>query len=247
MKFNISVPKVLFFLLALSLSVMIYTSSFFNIFYDEEFYEDFYERNEINQTLDVPTDKAMEIVAYLNSETDQFPRESPVFADAQFTDNEVSHFRDVKDLIIATRVVYFVSFTLFLVLIFGFLSSIIRAGDKASKDKIRRFLIKLHYYVIGITGSILLLFLIGTLSSFDTLFVWFHEIFFPQGNWQFPPGSLSITLFPSEFFYEFFMALLRNVFMLLSLLIVLVLFIRLAYRNDMTPSNKRKEDHKAQS
>jgi uncharacterized membrane protein len=37
------------------------------------------------------------------------------------------------------------------------------------------------------------------LTSFNSFFITFHEIFFPEGNWQFPPGDHMITLFPDGF------------------------------------------------
>ncbi len=39
-------------------------------------------------------------------------------------------------------------------------------------------------------------------TSFDWFFTTFHEIFFPQGNWQFPMGDHMITLFPDGFWSD---------------------------------------------
>lgn len=49
--------------------------------------------------------------------------------------------------------------------------------------------------IVGL-GSLLLFALLG----FNTLFTWFHKIFFPQGNWQFASDSLLIQTFPINFF-----------------------------------------------
>ena len=35
--------------------------------------------------------------------------------------------------------------------------------------------------------------------AFDTLFTLFHEVFFPQGNWEFPVDSNMIRLYPYAF------------------------------------------------
>lgn len=43
--------------------------------------------------------------------------------------------------------------------------------------------------VIGVVGFF----------AFDTLFTLFHEVFFPQGNWEFPPDSNMIRLYPYAF------------------------------------------------
>jgi len=37
------------------------------------------------------------------------------------------------------------------------------------------------------------------LVAFDTVFTLFHEVFFPGGNWAFPPNSLLIQLYPYAF------------------------------------------------
>ena len=38
---------------------------------------------------------------------------------------------------------------------------------------------------------------------FPLLFGWFHQVFFPQGNWEFASTSFLIGHFPSEFFTNF--------------------------------------------
>jgi uncharacterized membrane protein len=43
--------------------------------------------------------------------------------------------------------------------------------------------------VIGVVGYF----------AFDALFTLFHEVFFPQGNWEFPPNSNMIRLYPYAF------------------------------------------------
>lgn len=40
----------------------------------------------------------------------------------------------------------------------------------------------------------------GLIIPFDALFTKFHQIFFPQGNWIFPPESTLITFYPQNFF-----------------------------------------------
>jgi integral membrane protein (TIGR01906 family) len=39
-------------------------------------------------------------------------------------------------------------------------------------------------------------------TSFDWFFTTFHQIFFPQGNWEFPAGDHMITLFPGGFWWD---------------------------------------------
>lgn len=51
-------------------------------------------------------------------------------------------------------------------------------------------------------GTILLIILLAAsiIMPFDTLFTKFHQIFFPQGNWTFPPESTLIQFYPASFF-----------------------------------------------
>lgn len=38
--------------------------------------------------------------------------------------------------------------------------------------------------------------------AFDSLFLAFHELFFPQGNFLFPPDSNLIAMYPDQYWYE---------------------------------------------
>jgi hypothetical protein len=54
----------------------------------------------------------------------------------------------------------------------------------------------------GIVSSAVLLFtLLWALADFGSLFTFFHQIFFPMGNWQFAATGKLVNLFPFEFFY----------------------------------------------
>ncbi len=56
------------------------------------------------------------------------------------------------------------------------------------------------YYGAGILIGLLT---ILTLLPFDSIFTKFHQIFFPQGNWQFPADSTIIQFYPFEFFFKY--------------------------------------------
>ena len=51
----------------------------------------------------------------------------------------------------------------------------------------------------GLTVAVICFLGIFVLTSFNSFFIRFHEIFFPEGNWQFPSGDHMITLFPDGF------------------------------------------------
>jgi integral membrane protein (TIGR01906 family) len=104
-----------------------------------------------------------------------------------FTEREQSHLADVK------RVVQLLQY---LLLLLGVL-----------------FLALLRFSDVRVvfTRGFLLVVLIALLLAvlpFDTLFIRFHELFFPQGNWVFPADSTLIRLYPQSFFEAFFRQLL---------------------------------------
>ena len=55
-----------------------------------------------------------------------------------------------------------------------------------------------------VTAGLLAVLLLGGVgsSSWDTLFVGFHQAFFPQGNWQFLYSDSLIRLFPEQLWYD---------------------------------------------
>lgn len=72
-------------------------------------------------------------------------------------------------------------------------------------------------------GTILLLILlaIGFFIPFDSFFTSFHELLFPQGNWQFATDSTLIQLYPASFFENYGIAIGINA--LLAALVLLYL------------------------
>ncbi|MBI2662727.1 DUF1461 domain-containing protein [Candidatus Woesearchaeota archaeon] len=108
-------------------------------------------------------------------------------ADGEYTSLEFSHMEDVKRVMNGVDYIFYIC----LILVLG-------VGLYYKKDK--KLLINLSYYggLVSVGGIVLLLLII--LVSFNFFFAVFHQIFFPQGNWQFPANSLLIQTFPLDFF-----------------------------------------------
>jgi integral membrane protein (TIGR01906 family) len=105
-----------------------------------------------------------------------------------FTDAEVSHLDDVKDVMFWVDVLLWVIGLLLVIL--GYLlyrHEMLYAG--------------LLYGGYGAVGFVVVVGLFGLLS-FGTLFSGFHSLFFAPGTWTFSPDSLLIMLFPLEFFMD---------------------------------------------
>ncbi len=135
----------------------------------------------------------------------------------EYTESEVSHLEDVRDIMTKTNVTFYG-----LLLILSLLYT-------AKRKRAWRLL---HYggrATVGFT-SVLLLFAV---ISFTTLFRYFHELFFPQGNWQFSTESLLIQTFPLSFFIE----ISTNIF-LLTLVLGIVFIVGGNYLKNVSQTNR---------
>ena len=231
MKIKFSIPKLLFFVLVLSLSTMIYTSSFFNILYDRSFYEKFHEAEGTSDLVNNPTDKSIEVVSYLIGDTDDISNEIELFGDIGFEEEELDHLADVRKIVLILRNTYFVSFGLFFILLFGFILSLIMKKDGHAGRKSRIFFMKLQVYVVILSSLILVSFWALTTFAFNWSFNFMHKLLFPPGSWTFPSDSLSVILFPSSFYTYFMSNLIYNVLIFIAMLFVLFVFIYLLYRS----------------
>ena len=148
---------------------------------------------------------AQELIAYFNNTHQEFldinvtyntGETAPLFIDQNGNPdmNDILHMKDVKGLV-------WLDYRLFLgsaIYILGYvLVSLIRNRWHGRRD-----------LALGVSwgggATIALLCFLGVfaVTSFDWFFTTFHEIFFPQGNWQFPSWDHMITLFPDGFWSD---------------------------------------------
>ncbi len=116
-----------------------------------------------------------------------------------FNETEISHLDDVRILLKKLLTVFYVSIALFAMLTILLI-----------EKKPKRFLKNISLSALISSAVLICLFIILYFlgNNFWALFEKFHYIFFPQGNWAFPEGSLIITIFPFGFFYDFFFKLI---------------------------------------
>ncbi len=100
---------------------------------------------------------------------------------------ELSHLQDVKRVMFKADLVFYLS-----VLVIASILLFYR------KDK-ETLLSFLKTAVIA-EGIFVIVTLISLLLGFNYTFNLFHDVFFPQGNWQFAADSVLIQTFPIEFF-----------------------------------------------
>ncbi len=70
------------------------------------------------------------------------------------------------------------------------------------------------------TGLLILLFLMAFLTPFDNFFTYFHEIFFPQGNWMFAADSTMIMFYPTAFFMNYSIAIAIHALIVAGIFII---------------------------
>lgn len=135
---------------------------------------------------------------------------------AEFRPDEISHLYDVRKLLVKIFILYCGSIILFVIMTFLLI-------EKNIKNFIRNlgiiFIISSAFMLL----FIIILYFLG--ENFLVLFDKFHMLFFPQGNYAFPGGSLIITLFPSGFFNDFFIRLiLSSTIISVALLVIGIIF-----------------------
>ena len=125
-----------------------------------------------------------------------------------FTEAEVNHMHDVKwVLLIATVAVA----ALFLVTLFSSISLRERAPGT-----MRRSLFCGAWITLGLIA------VLGVVGVFgwEWLFTTFHQVFFPQGNWEFSVRSSLIRLYPPQFWIDAAIAVAVLVAVQITLLLV---------------------------
>jgi hypothetical protein len=124
-------------------------------------------------------------VAYVLGDAPQLPAFATT-ARPLFDDNERSHMADVRALFGATKI----AFVAGVLIVLGFLWWTDRAA--------RVGLVRDAAIAAGIGVSVLA---VGAAVAFDPLFLLFHEVFFPQGNFLFGADSNLLLLYPDPYWY----------------------------------------------
>lgn len=168
-----------FFIAINLLSIIVLVNTHRIIFNKNVYYNQFNKLNVYDNFKDNETPKLI-----INSTIGFFRSESEL--SNVFTKNESSHMHDVKSLINKLR--YFALVNLIVIILCLILL--------IKLEKLSVFRMSLSMLLPLTLLSLLLIF------WFNKSFVLFHNLFFPQGNWQFPVDSTLIRLFPEMFFFN---------------------------------------------
>ena len=137
---------------------------------------------------------------------------------AFFTENEISHMVDVRNLIFKILLLFYGSLLVLIVLLILLL---------ILERKHARRLRGTGLVLVISSSAVLFLFIILYILSmnFSHLFDNFHLIFFSQGNFMFDSNSLLITLFPFNFFYQYFTRLVISSIVLSFIFLFIGIFL----------------------
>jgi integral membrane protein (TIGR01906 family) len=181
---------VILILFSLAIFLVIILGSLNMMIFNKQFYYNEHQRNEVDkflpQNLDSKNMTDNVLKYFRNSEELQY-----------FEPLERQHMQDVKNIIITMQGIYYGA-ALLSIILFYFCYRLFK-NDKHG-------FIKMLSRALIFSSIASLVFLIGiflaTVFDFSHLFTIFHQIFFPQGNWNFNPTSTLIILFPSDFFFD---------------------------------------------
>lgn len=172
-------------LLAICLAVALLLASVLSIAFDEDFYSTYLAKHGSYSRFDSreEVDSAISgMLAFFRGEQESLPE--------IFDEDEQSHLADVKVLLDRSRL-------LCVLLVALWFASNLSALRKPA-------LVARNLVAGGIAALVLTALLLLAALFFSQTFLLFHEVFFPQGNWQFPLESALIRLFPRGFFFDLF-------------------------------------------
>ena len=124
--------------------------------------------------------------AYVTGDGDR----APVSSGGQiFTPAEYAHMADVRNVFIGARLVAIVAAIVAAVLILRAARRRRRAAVMLARDAA----------IAACIGTAVIA--VGAAVAFDPLFLLFHRIFFPQGNFLFPADSNLLAMYPDPYWY----------------------------------------------
>lgn len=187
--------KIIIGVFTLTLFIIIIFGSLNLMMFNKDFYYKEYAKNGVYEKISDNKAVAIDTTKNITTNIIKYFRNSAELE--YFTDTEKSHMSDVKSLIHIMQAIYYSAAVLIIILF-------IYCSYKFKKDAIRFIRLITNSLIYSSSATIIFLISIFVMSVFyfNLMFMMFHLIFFPQGNWQFDSSSLLITLFPQQFFFD---------------------------------------------
>ena len=111
------------------------------------------------------------------------------FGGSVFTVDEYAHMADVRRVFVGFRIAAAAAGILAFVLV-----------SRVARRRRRAALLLIRDAALIAAGGVVAIAIVAVVS-FDPLFLLFHEVFFPQGNFLFGPDSNLLAVYPDEYWY----------------------------------------------
>jgi len=197
---NLNIKKTVVAINSILLIIIIVLSPLACYLYNFNFYNSLFVKNGVYEVLDKNDVKKLTENVY---DYFKYKRDFETFELKGnikfFNETEISHLNDVRILLKKIMTVFYISIALFVLFT-------ILLVEKKPKRFLKNISLSAMISSAVLICLFILLYFFG--NNFWALFEKFHYIFFPQGNWAFPEGSLIITIFPFGFFSDFFYKLI---------------------------------------
>ena len=197
---NLNIKKTVVAINSILLIIIIVLSPLACYLYNFNFYNSLFVKNGVYEVLDKNDVKKLTENVY---DYFKYKRDFETFELKGnikfFNETEISHLNDVRILLKKIMTVFYISIALFVLFT-------ILLVEKKRKRFLKNISLSAMISSAVLICLFILLYFFG--NNFWALFEKFHYIFFPQGNWAFPEGSLIITIFPFGFFSDFFYKLI---------------------------------------
>ncbi|MBN1386403.1 DUF1461 domain-containing protein [Candidatus Woesearchaeota archaeon] len=196
--------KIALIILVLSICALLLFSNTKSNIFNEEYYHQEFEKLGVYDKINKST--ADSAVTNLH---EYFKNKAEL--DEFWDESEKSHMHDVKELI--RRGVYLYYGLIIMIIILLYLIYLLKPEEYF-------FNISIAFIMAGAAIGASQIITYSLSKNFESIFIKFHEIFFPQGNWMFGSGNM-IQLFPEQFFMDMSIKILHDTLMSGLLLLIL--------------------------
>jgi len=227
-----TIINILITLLILDIPFVLYSFNFNNVVFDENFYKKEFMKHDVysrlnNYNIEKINNDVLDYLKYKNVE---------LADDGFFNEREITHLKDVKELVQFILFIFYFSIILFFVL----LILIIILNKKNLKKILKNIGIVFLFSGILTFLDAFVFWLIARLN-FDFAFELMHNTFFKAGTYVFDPSvERIVVLYPHQFFYDITVKVVLDT-LIISLVLGLVGLVILFYKKikSISKSNKK--------
>jgi len=200
---------IVFVLLVIDIPFVLYLASAKTMVFNEEFHQQLFIRYDIYSEFSDIEEINSELISYL-----RYGGELDIDV---FNDKEIEHMKDVRNLVHGGMILLNVLLVLFLILLVS-----LYFIDK------KEFVGKLGLgFMIGggLTFLDALIFFIIVKLNFNSVFNWFHRIFFVGDSWLFRADETLVSMYQQGFFNDILVRIILNTFVMALLLVIIGLIV----------------------